>query len=258
VFLDDLARHLREEVSEKKRRSSLSYLEGRPLFQVGRRGFLRALKEKRGRRIVAEVKQSSPSRGMIREVFEPQGIAKDYESHGAVAISVLTQQRFFGGDLEHLDMVHRVTGLPLLMKDFVIDPFQIYEARSHGSDAVLLIVAMVEDRVLHELFFTARELGLDVLVEVHSEEDLSRALKLEPDVVGINNRDLRDLRVDLSTTERILPHVPSEVLVISESGFQNREDLLRLEEKGVHAFLIGEWLMAGENPGERLSGLLSW
>jgi indole-3-glycerol phosphate synthase len=258
VFLDDLAHLLREEVSQKKRKWSLSSLTDRPLFQVKRRGFLRALQGEGGRKIIAELKQSSPSRGMIRGEFDLEAIARVCESHGAAALSVLTQQRFFGGELRHLEVVYGATRLPLLMKDFLIDPFQIHEARSHGADAVLVIVAMVENGLLEELYLTGRELGLDVLVEVHSEEDLERALKLEPGLIGINNRDLRDLSVDLSTTERILPQIPAGVWIVSESGLRNREDLLRLEEKGVHAFLIGEWLMEGPDPGERLAGLLQW
>jgi indole-3-glycerol phosphate synthase len=258
VFLNDLAHVLRQEVSERKRKVQLSALQERPHYQNSRRGFLRALREKKGRRIVAELKRSSPSRGLIRKEFDPETIAVSYESHGAVALSVVTQQRFFGGEPGHLERVRERTHLPLLMKDFLLDAFQLHEARSHGADAVLLIVAMLEDGELQDLRGTARELGLDTLIEVHSESELERALKLHPDLVGVNNRDLKDLSVDLGTTERLLPCIPDGVFVVSESGFRSGRDLIRLEQRGVHAFLIGEWLMEGSDPGARLEELLQW
>lgn len=258
MFLNDLRDLLQEEVSERKKRTPLSALWQQPLYRDTRRGFLRTVREKAGRRIVAELKRSSPSRGLICKEFDPEAIAVSYESHGAAALSVVTQQKYFGGEAAYLERVRERTRLPLLMKDFLFDPFQLHEARSHGADAVLLIIAMLEEGELQELYGTARELGLDILVEVHSESELETALKLRPDLVGINNRDLADLSVDLRTTERLLPFIPSGVCVISESGFRNGEDLVRLEEKGIHAFLIGEWLMEGSDPGTRLEELLRW
>jgi indole-3-glycerol phosphate synthase len=258
LFLDDLTRNLSECLSEEKKKTSLASFKDRRLYGVQPRGFLRALRTAPSRRIIAELKKSSPSRGTIRREFDPESLARCYEENGATAISVLTEERFFGGKVSDLETVHDATRLPLLRKDFLVDSFQIHQARGFGADAVLLIVAILDDALLQELYLESQALGMDVLVEVHSEAELERALVVKPDVLGINNRDLGDLRVDLSTTERLLPMIPRGVFVVAESGFRQGRELADFEAKGVHAFLIGEWLMEGPDPGERLRELLQW
>lgn len=206
--------------------------------------------------IIAEVKKASPSRGLIRPDFEPAQIARIYAAHGACAVSVLTDAPFFQGSLEHLVAVRAAVDLPLLRKDFVVDEYQVYEARAAGADAVLLIAAALSDALLAELFGLVHELKMDALVEVHNAAELERALRLKPRILGINNRDLSTFRTDLNTTLRLLPMVRGP-LVVSESGLEHPADLERLRRAGVSAFLIGEALMRAPDIGAKLRELVA-
>lgn len=205
--------------------------------------------------VIAEIKRASPSRGVIREVYDPASIARQYEAGGAACLSVLTDEDFFQGADEHLQAARAACSLPVLRKDFVIDPYQVYEARALGADCVLLIVAALSDAALAEFHNLAAELGMDALVEVHSEDELQRALALSPRLLGINNRDLRSFHTDLETTLRLREHVPAGCRLITESGIHTAEDVTRLRGAGVQGFLVGEAFMRADDPGARLADL---
>ncbi len=217
---------------------------------------LEAAVRREGLRIVAEVKKASPSRGIIREDFDPLAIAGACAGAGAAAISVLTDSEYFQGSLEYLASIREAVDVPLLRKDFIIDTYQVFEARAAGADAILLILAALSDREAEPLASAAAELGMDVLWEVHDREEMRRLAAFSPRVVGINNRDLKTFDVSLDTTRRLLPEVPGAAAVISESGFSRRDELEMMVGWGVDAFLIGEGLMRAEDPGAALSGLL--
>jgi len=225
------------------------------LYYRATRGFARELSGG-SRRIVAEIKRSSPSKGLIRADFNPVVIARDYADHGASAISVLTEEKFFQGSLTYLEEIKRAVAVPLLRKDFIIDPYQLTEARSYGADAILLIAALLESTILRDLRETATALSLDSVVEVHNEEELDRALDAGAEIIGINNRNLKTFEVSLATTEKLAPRVPGGTLIISESGIDGAEQIRQVERWGIHSFLIGESLMRAPNPGEKLQELL--
>jgi indole-3-glycerol phosphate synthase len=206
--------------------------------------------------IIAEVKKGSPSKGVIRADFDPLEIAQIYQNNGATCLSVLTDEHFFLGHLSYLALIREQVSLPLLRKDFIFDPYQIYQARVAGADAILLIAAMLELSQLREFTAIARELSLDVLLEVHDEAELNTALETDCRLIGINNRDLRSFVVDISTSERLAALVPPGRVIVAESGITRRDEIVRLTEKGVHAFLIGESLMREEDIGAKLQELL--
>jgi indole-3-glycerol phosphate synthase len=255
MILDDIVRDKRAEVQRVKGEVSLADLQQRPLFRAPRRP-LRAALEARHRAIIAEVKKASPSKGVIRADFDPVRIATRYAESGAAAISVLTEERYFQGHLDYLAAIRRAVDVPLLRKDFLFDPYQLYEARAYGADAVLLIVAILPDALLQELLWLADELNLSALVEIHDQPELERAARSGARLLGINNRDLRTFHTTLATTEDLLPAVPRDALVVAESGIDTTADIQRLERKGVRAFLIGEAFMRATDPGARLSELL--
>lgn len=207
-------------------------------------------------RVIAEIKRASPSEGAIRpEGFDPRDIARDYESAGAAALSVLTDERFFDGRLEHLRAARAAVEIPVLRKDFVIDERQVYEARAAGADAVLLVVAVLDGGRLAELRALAHELGLAALVEAHDEAEVEAALAAGAQIIGVNNRDLRSFTVDLATTERLAQMVPADRLLVAESGVHTRADVERLAAAGADAVLVGTALMRAEDPGEALREL---
>jgi indole-3-glycerol phosphate synthase len=255
-FLATIAAHIRSEVERRRKQVPLAVLQDRPLFHAPTRGFARALAGP-GRRIIAEVKRKSPSKGVIRGDFDPVLIAEDYAAHGASAISVLTEERFFEGDLETLERIHSAVTVPLLRKDFIIDRYQLTEAKSFGADAVLLIAALLNAASIAELLAEARALSLDTVTEVHTENELNTALKAGAQLIGINNRDLTTFEVSLATTERLAPMVPRGVPVICESGIDTLEQIRRIESCGIHLFLIGESLMRAPRPGTKLRELLT-
>ncbi len=245
---DESLAHKREELIEARRALPAEEMARRAgEVEEAPRGFRAALAAGPRPRVIAEIKRRSPSRGEIRPDFEPVGCARAYADAGAAAISVLTDERYFGGRLDYLEKVRRAVALPLLRKDFVVDAYQIDEAKLWGADAVLLIVAAFGEPSgvdeLAELRRRAAERGLDALVEVHDAAELELALAAGADLVGINNRDLRSFEVDLSVTERLAKRVPEGVVLVAESGIFTPRDVARLETAGAHAFLVGEALM---------------
>ena len=207
--------------------------------------------------IIAEIKKASPSKGLIREDFEPKKIAEDYEANGASCLSVLTDEPFFQGKLEYLDMVRNTCSLPILRKDFMIDPYQIYETKASGGDCILLIVAALDSAQLKDFSQLAKELDLDVLIEVHSDEELNKALTIDPKLVGINNRDLTTFEVDKNLAIKLAKEISKDIIVVSESGISSKEDILSSKEHGIHTFLIGESFMREPSPGKALKDILA-
>lgn len=220
------------------------------------RSFFDSLKRPDSRNIIAEIKRRSPSKGIIREDFNPVAIAERYERGGAAAISVLTEEEHFAGSLDHLRAVREAVDLPLLRKDFLIDEYQVYEAADAGADAVLLIVASLDDNLLVGLLELSKGLGLDALVEVHDSNEMERAARAGAKIIGVNNRDLKSFAVDLDTSLRLARLAPKGALLVSESGIQNRDDIRRLSAAGFSAFLIGEQLMRADDPGQPLAALM--
>jgi len=250
-----IAEHVRQQVERRRRETPVSKLRERRLFAAPVRGFAAALAGN-SRRIIAEVKKASPSKGLIREDFDPVAIAKDYADHGASALSVLTEERFFQGSLAHLEAIRQAVGVPLLRKDFMLDSYQLVEAKSYGADAVLFIAALLDSSLLRELREEATALALDSLVEVHTEKELESALKAGSQLIGINNRNLKTFEVSLATTETLAPLLPPGTPAICESGIDSLEQIRCVEKLGIHVFLIGESLMRAPQPGKKLSELL--
>ncbi|KJS25730.1 MAG: indole-3-glycerol-phosphate synthase [Pseudomonas sp. BRH_c35] len=247
-----------EEVAQRSRQVGLGELEQRAAAAEPVRGFAAAL-ERRVRSkepaVIAEVKKASPSKGVIRDPFLPAEIAASYETGGAACLSVLTDIDFFQGADEYLQQARAACSLPVIRKDFMIDPYQVVEARALGADCILLIVAALDDVRMHELAAVAKQQGLDVLVEVHDAAELERALRLETPLVGINNRNLHTFEVNLETTLDLLPRIPKDRLVVTESGIFNRADVELMEINQVYAFLVGEAFMRAEQPGVELQRL---
>jgi indole-3-glycerol phosphate synthase len=248
----------REEVRERSAKEPLAALERRAVEQGESRGFaasLAARVEVGDPAVIAEIKKASPSKGVIREDFHPSQVAESYQRGGAACLSVLTDVDFFQGADDYLRQAREACDLPVLRKDFTVDPYQVVEARAIGADAVLLIVAALEQGQMLELAGAAREVGVDVLVEVHSRGELERALEMGATLLGINNRDLHTFDMRLETTLELLPHIPADRLVVTESGIHSREDVALMRDSGVHAFLVGEAFMRAEEPGDKLKEL---
>ncbi|MGJ8514521.1 indole-3-glycerol phosphate synthase TrpC [Carnimonas bestiolae] len=258
TVLGNILTRKREEVEARKVERPLEQLIEALETAPAPRGFVAAL---RGRiaagdaAVIAEVKKASPSKGVIREDFDPAAIARSYQDGGAACLSVLTDVDFFQGSDAYLQQAREACQLPVLRKDFVIDEYQLYEARALGADCVLLIVAALSDSELAALHQRAVSLGLDVLVEAHDAEELTRALALDIDLVGINNRDLRTFDTTLDVTFDLLPSIPEGVTLVTESGIMNREDIDRLRSANVNAFLVGERFMREAEPGKALNEL---
>ena len=235
----------RDEVAARKASISLTELAARAAAQTTPRGFEAALRAKaaRGFALIAEVKKASPSKGLIRAEFDPAAHAAAYQAGGAACLSVLTDAPFFQGHEDYLIAARGACELPVLRKDFMVDPWQVLEARSIGADAILIIVAALDDGAMAEIEAAALDHGMDVLVEVHNEAELERAAKLKSRLIGVNNRDLKRFVTDLATTERLAPLAPDGTLLVSESGINAHADLLRLEASGISTFLVGESLM---------------
>ncbi len=254
-ILQRIATHVRAGLESRRRERPPEALADRALYQEPRRGFREAL-SRPGRHVIAEVKRASPSQGVIREDFEPVGIATRYEASGAAALSVVTEERFFDGSLRYLSDIREKVALPLLRKDFVLDPYQLVEARGFGADAVLLIAAMLDEGAMESLHAEARSLALDVLVEVHSERELESAVRIGASIIGINNRDLRTFEVDLAVAEALLPRIPPDAVAVCESGIKDVAHVERIEAAGGRVFLVGETLMRAPDPGVKLAELL--
>ncbi|WP_431287999.1 indole-3-glycerol phosphate synthase TrpC [Roseateles chitinivorans] len=258
-ILDRINAVKREEVAAASARVPLAALRAEAESRAEpTRGFVKALRAKiaDGRSgVIAEVKKASPSKGVLREDFRPADIARSYEQHGAACLSVLTDAPHFQGSVEFLKQARGACALPVLRKDFMIDPYQVYEARAMGADCILLIAASLDDGLMAELEDCALGLGLDVLVEVHDGAELERALRLKTPMVGINNRNLKTFEVTLDTTLGLLKHVPADRLLVTESGILGPDDVQRMREAQVNAFLVGEAFMRAPDPGAALSAL---
>ena len=259
-ILKKIAEYKHEELAATMATTPLGELQGRiPDLEDQPRGFIRALtaaSESGWIPIIAEVKKGSPSKGIIRPDFDPLAIAEIYARNGATCLSVLTDEHFFLGHLRYLALIREQISLPLLRKDFIFHPYQIIEARVAGADAILLIAAMLELPQMEDFISLARELGLDVLLEVHDEAELEKALRTDCRLIGINNRSLHTFVTDLATTERLAALVPSGRMIVAESGINCRSEIMRLQQAGAGAFLVGESLMREEDIGAKLRELI--
>ncbi|PLX84816.1 MAG: indole-3-glycerol phosphate synthase TrpC [Desulfuromonas sp.] len=260
MILEKIVQHKRDEIAAAKSHYPLADLVARVGdLEDQPRGFVQALDnavDSGWTAVIAEVKKGSPSKGVIREDFDPLQIAEIYQTHGASCLSVLTDSRFFFGHLRNLGLIREQVSLPLLRKDFICDPYQIVEARVAGADAILLIAAILETSQLVDFHGMAKELGLDVLLEVHDEEELAKALVTDCRLIGVNNRNLNTFVTDLATTEQLAQQVPAGRLLVAESGINSRNDILRLQRAGARVFLVGESLMREDDIGSKLSELL--
>ena len=255
MILERIVEKKRKEVTVLKELSPLAELEDGIGNLLPVRDFKGGI-DSTGCSIIAEVKRRSPSQGRIREEFDPLQIAAIYQEQGAQAVSVLTDEAFFEGKREYLSTIKKNIDLPLLRKDFIIDPYQIYETRSLGADALLLIAGLLEQGQLREYIELSETLGLAALVEVHTGEELDKALAADAGIIGINNRDLTTFSTDIKTTLELAPRIPGDRIVVAESGINTREDVEQLMEVGIHCFLVGEALMRAEDIGGKLRELL--
>ena len=249
-----------EEIDERSANISLDQLKAQLDNADAPRGFVQSLKDKiaAGQSgVIAEIKKASPSKGVLREHFVPAEIAKSYADHGAACLSVLTDVDFFQGGDAYLKQARAACSLPVIRKDFIVDPYQVYEARAMSADCILLIVACLTDRQLTDLNALAMKLGMDVLIEVHDAEELERALKVPNPMIGINNRNLRTFDVSLQTTLDLLASISDDRLVVTESGIHAPEDVALMREHNVNAFLVGEAFMRADEPGEKLAALFA-
>jgi indole-3-glycerol phosphate synthase len=259
-ILKKIVRRKREEIAERSADTPLERLT-EALVEAGPpRGFAAALEDRIAAgqaAVIAEIKRASPSKGILREDFRPAQIARSYAAGGAACLSVLTDVDFFQGSDAYLQQARAACTLPVIRKDFIVDPYQVYEARAIGADCILLIVACLQDAPLKELSELAHRLGMDVLIEVHDRAELERALAVDNRLIGINNRNLRTFEVGLDTTLRMLELIPSDRLLVTESGIHTRDDVALMREHGVNAFLVGEAFMRAAEPGERLAELFA-
>ena len=255
-ILVKILRRKEEEVAERKARIPLKSIQEQLTDAATTRGFINAIQGRitgGNTAIIAEIKKASPSKGLIRFDFDPAAIARSYAAGGATCLSVLTDRDFFQGDDDYLTQARAVCNLPVLRKDFVIDPYQVYESRWLGADCILLIVAALSDAQLEELIEVAVVAGVDVLVEVHDRQELGRALKFDVPLIGINNRNLRNFTTHLDTTLELLEAVPDDCTLVTESGIHTREDVELMRSNGVNAFLVGEAFMRAQDPGAELN-----
>jgi len=257
-ILEQIVAVKREEVAAAKKKKSLEAIREDAFSRVLTRDFEAALRRKIAQgeaAVIAEIKKASPSKGVLREDFIPADIAQSYAENGAACLSVLTDRQFFQGEPDFLKQARASCDLPVLRKDFMIDPYQVYEARVLGADCILLIAACLSDAQMADLEAIARGLDMAVLVEVHDAQELQRALKLRTPLVGVNNRNLRTFEVSLDNTLGMLADIPPDRLLVTESGILAREDVQKMRAAGVHAFLVGEAFMRAKEPGEALAAL---
>jgi indole-3-glycerol phosphate synthase len=255
-MLDRIIAQKREEVKQRKMVATMVYLQERITRQKPVLDLALALKGDHIR-LIAEVKQASPSRGILTSNFSPTKLARTYAEGGAAAISVLTEANYFGGNIEHLAAIKEAVGLPLLRKDFIFDPYQVYESRAYGADALLLIATILSQGQLEELISLSHSVGLKCLVEVHNEGEVERAVLSDAELIGVNNRDLNTFAVDINTTRRLRPLVPKEKITVSESGIKSKRDVEKLGKWGVDAVLVGEALVTASDVRAKMKELLS-
>jgi len=259
-ILRKIVRRKLQEISERSARTPLQQLEDAAASASVPRGFVQSIRDRIDvgqAAVIAEIKKASPSKGVLREDFRPADIAISYAENGAACLSVLTDEGFFQGGDDYLRQARAACRLPVIRKDFIIDPYQVYEARVMGADCILLIVACLEDAQLQLLNELAQQLGMDVLVEVHDQDELARALPLGNSLIGINNRNLRSFEVSLQTTLDMLPLIGEDIIVVTESGIHTPQDVALMRGHEVHAFLVGEAFMRADDPGARLAELFT-
>ena len=256
MILDEIIENKSSEVEISKTSLPLEQIQEQIKDALPSRNFFDAINPKGELKIISEVKHASPSKGVFREDFDPVQIAKSYSAGGASAISVLTDEKYFRGSLSFLKNIRAEVDTPLLRKDFIVDPYHVYEARLFGADAILLIVAALDQTSLSELLGLTHSLQMNAIVEVHDENELDRALEADARIIGINNRDLRTFDVDLNVSINLSKKVPEDKIVVAESGISSIEDMDRLRGEGVHVFLIGETFMKAPDPGQKLKELI--
>lgn len=254
-ILKEICGRKAEHVAARKKQRPLSSLKDFIANAPPTESFTQALRDKTGPAIIAELKKASPSKGLIRDDFHPSSLAREYQNGGAACLSVLTDEPYFQGRDDYISIVKQSVNIPVLRKDFIIDSYQIYESRSLGADCILLIMAALSDEQAAELYDTAQSLDLDVLIETHDETEIERALRLDPAMIGVNNRNLKTMEVSLETAGRLAPMIPHTILKIAESGIYTSDDIRRLQRHGYQGFLIGESLMKADNPGQALKEL---
>ncbi len=252
MILDEIVENKRIELHRSKAKIGINDLMAKANEQIDPKDFFNSIKPDNRIRIISEIKKSSPSKGVLREDFDPVEIAKSYARNGAAAISVLTDVNYFEGSLDYLKNVREAVDAPLLRKDFIVDPYQVYEARAYGADAILLIVACLDLPLIKDLLVLTRELGMNAIVEVHNDAELDDALDADARIIGINNRDLRTFDVDINVSLELSKRVPDHKIVIAESGISSPEVIKELFDKGIGVFLIGEAFMKAPDPGHEL------
>lgn len=255
MILGEIVKYKKREIKKDKETIPLDVLIEMANSMDASRDFRGALLGQKGLGIIGEIKKASPSKGIIRADFTPEELGENYSKEGVNAISVLTERKFFQGHNSYLIGVRERVDLPLLRKDFIIDPYQIYQSKALGADAILLIARILTDRELRDFQGIAQAIGLQTLVEVHNREDLERVLQVDPEIIGINNRDLKNFKTDLRITEGLMEYIPKDKIVVSESGIKSRDDMSYLQELGVKAVLIGEALMRAPSMGEKVREL---
>lgn len=255
-ILDEIVAHKRTEVAAAKEAVPAAELEKRIVSAPTVRDFADALRTRHPMGLIAEVKKASPSAGLIRADFDPVAIAKTYAAHGAACVSVLTDERYFQGSLEYLRQIRTSIDRPVLRKDFLVDRYQVLEARAAGADAILLIAECLDDAELMDLHSYANELGMQSLVELYEPQNLDRVLRLEPALIGVNNRNLKTMTTDLGHCIALRKQIPADILMVGESGIHSRPDALRLQNAGIHAILVGETLMKSPDIGAKVDELL--
>ncbi|OGO43096.1 MAG: indole-3-glycerol phosphate synthase [Chloroflexi bacterium RBG_16_58_8] len=256
TILEKILADKKKEVAQRKRALPLSALKKEMARRPKPRDFAAALRGP-GLKLIAEVKKASPSKGVFKEDFDPVGLAKTYERSGVAAISVLTEEEYFQGSLEHLAAIRQMVKIPLLRKDFIYEEYQVYESAVNGADALLLIVAILKQEALEKLMALSASLGLACLVEVHNESELTEALLMRAEIIGINNRDLKTFKVDINTTRRLRLLIPEENIVVSESGIATKDDIKKMRECKVNAVLVGEALVTAEDIQANIRSLMS-
>jgi indole-3-glycerol phosphate synthase len=256
TILDEIVEYKRKFVEEIKHETSIKELKARLKDAEDTRNFAEALTGE-GCSLIAEIKTASPSRGIIREYYNLLDIANTYQNNGAACISILTDQRYFRGNLARIPKVRRVTVIPLLRKDFIIDEYQIYESRVNGADAILLIAACLSDSELSDFLALTHKLNMDAIVEVHNHEEMERAAVLKPKIIGINNRNLKSMDVSLKNTQKLAKYAPQDTILVSESGIEDERDVKKVNRMGAHAVLVGEALMREHDIGAKVLELVN-
>ena len=257
IGLEDIIEHKKHKMEKAQEILPLDEIE-KAAVPVKNRGFKKAISKVGGINLIAELKKASPSHGVIRHDYDPEAIARIYKKSGAAALSVLTEDKYFQGSLDHLKAVRQAVDLPILRKDFIISEYQIYETAIAGADAVLLIAAALDRGMLKALFHEAKSLGMDAIIEVHDQRDLDKALGIEAEIIGINNRDLRTLETDLNITRELIAKVAPGKIIVSESGVRDPEDVQSLASIGVKAVLIGAVFMEADDIGAEVKRVMAW